>query len=364
MFNIFKILFLSSFLFLTGCETANTLVAPQGNKTTELLASKDNQILTLNNQVKDLKNLNEQQQLEAAKAASSIKGILKANEYVEPALPKEAIQAEGEVAQKRLPNDDPAETVRALERVMLIITGQRDEARQKYSEVLNEISLVRKQIKEKEDIIAKRDEEITKRDAEIAKLKIESEKEQENAKINLQNKINQKDKEIKDLIQKYEEKEKSWWTNGARIAGISLIVIGALLLAVLKMVLEGGGLILAGVIIGLVSIFLDWLTHQPWFYYATGGVLLIVFVCIGYGLYRAWKIKTLHTKVTAAWQDLRDEAEIIKNDAWEKASEHLKYRLGDRNSFWGKAQMEELAKSGLINPKATSETDKVDNTKV
>lgn len=352
-------------ILISGCENTNWTILPQGPKMTELLKAKDEQIATQSKQISDLQAVRESEWKEASRAASSVKGILKANEYVEPILPKEAIGAEAEVAQKRLPPDDPAETVRALERVMLIITGQRDEAQRKYAEVFKEIQLVREEIEKREQAIAQRDAEIKARDTQIAQLTQAAQAESEKHKNDVKNLIAQKEREKEELRKEYESRERAQWVLWTRIAGLVLIVIGALVMVVLKAFPEGGGLVGSGVVIGLVSIFIDWLTKQAFFPWMMGGILLTILIAGGYALYRVWKTKTLHAKTVAAIQDFKDEATIKGTDLWGKFEEHAKYRLGGRDSKWGKEQMKVVASLGLIDPKGEeslqAQTPKVDN---
>jgi hypothetical protein len=124
---------------------------------------------------------------------------------------------------------------------------------------------------------------------------------------------------------------------------------GAVLAIVFHIVPEGAAFVGVGVVIGLVSIFIDWLAAQIWFPWACGGIILALLTAGGFALYRMWKQKTLQVKVTAALQDLKDESTTIGNDLWSKVSEHLDYRLGEKD---GAAQKKLVASLGLVNPTA------------
>lgn len=365
IFRILSFLLLVSFIGMgNSCQTVDsTVVLPEGPTATQLNKTKDEQIKELTKQTEDLKVARESEKKEAAKAASSLKGIDKAREYLPDTPAKEAIGEESKLAQNRLPKDDPEETVRALERVVLLITGQRDAALQKYKEADSAAQKAREEITRKDKEIQIRDNELKVRDEQIVKLNNDAQLEKEKHKNDIENLIKQKDKEKVDLIKEFESKERAQWVLWTRIAGLGLIVVGALVMAVLKALPEGGGLIGAGVIIGLVSIFIDWLTKQAFFPWLMGLLVFLILVAGGYFIYRSWKTKTLHAKTVAALQDFRDESVTLGQNAWEKISEHMKYRLGDKNSFWGKEQMKEVAALGLINPKAEEslKVDKLNN---
>ncbi len=338
-----------------GCQTTETVVIPEGPKAAELSAAKDKQIGELTKQTGDLKTARAAEQAEAAKAASNLKGVLKATEYMPEGLPTDAAKAEAELGLTRLPKDDPAETVKALERVVLIVTGQRDAALKLYAEADAATKLARTEIAAKDAEITKRDGEIAARVAALTKLTQEKEAEAKAKAGEYQAALDKKDKELADFKKEQASKERAQWVLWTRIAGLGLIVVGVVLLAVFKLVAEGAGLAAGGVIIGLISIFIDWLTSQVWFPYLMGSILLGALVAAYFAIRRLYLKGELHNKVTAALVDLKDEAVTLGNNSWETVSGHLKYRLGDKNSVWGAEQAKEIAKLGLVNPAAESD---------
>jgi len=331
-----------SLFLLSGCNLTNqpTSNIVPGEKNTALIAEQQKQIDDLKKQNTALEDKAVAVKTESSKAASSVVATLESSKYVEPPLVREAISEESKVALSRLPEPDPAEKVRALERMMLIITGQRDEALKKYAEVSKEVAAAKKAIDEKEAAIAAAQKKLDDRDITIAQLKKDAAEESEKAKLDHA-------AEIKKIREEYENKERATWILWVRIASLVLIVGGAVLLAVFKMATEGGSLIAAGTIIGVVSIFVTWLTAQWWFPWLMGLVLLAVMIAGGRAIYNLYKRKVLHEKLTAAMQDLKDESTTLGNDVWEKTSDHIKYRIGDKDSPLGKAQKKIVKQLGL-----------------
>ncbi len=342
-------------LFLMGateCQHTDTVVAAEGPKSAALGQTRDEQIAALTKRLADEKTQRDKDSAEAAKAASSVKGILKANDYQAPGRPTDAVKEEAQVALTRLPPDDPAETVKALQRAIEMVEGQRDKALADYHAATNEARAAQAAIAAKDKELAGKDVEIAARDKTLAQQRIDAATEKEAQRKTMQATIDAKDAEIAKVKADFASKERATWVLWTRIAGLGLIVIGVVLLAVFKMVAEGAGLAAGGVIIGLISIFIDWLTNQWWFGWMMGGVILAVMGAGGYALYRMWKAHTLQAKTTAALQDLKDEATTLGTDAWSKVKEHLEYRLGDKDSYWAKAQAKAVAALGLVNPKA------------
>ena len=327
---------------LSGCELTNTppLVVVPGEKNTELIAEQKAQIAALKNENITLEDKANLVKAESSKAAASVSATLESSRYIEPPLVREAVQEESKVALQRLPAPDPTEKVRALERMMLIITGQRDEALKKYAEVSKEVAVAKELISKKDVEIATSKKAVEEREATLVKLKTESDAEMVRAKAD-------REAEIKRIRDEYESKERGMWILWIRIASLVLVVGGAVLLAVFKQLAEGAGLVAAGTIVGIVSIFVTWLTAQWWFPWLMGAILLLVLVAGGMAIYRLYKRKVLHEKLTAAMQDLKDESTTLGNDLWQKASEHIKYRMGGKESGLGKEQTAVVKQLGL-----------------
>jgi hypothetical protein len=346
--------FIICFLFLvTGCETTNTpIILPEGPITAEMVAEKNAQIKRLSDQIIDIEKQRAEEKLLAAKAASSVKAMVKANEYQPEGRPTEAINEEAKVALKRLPADDPAETVEALKRTIEMIEGKRDEALKMYATARDEAEKKKVEIAEKDKEIKERNKQISERNLWIAELERLSAEEKDKHKKDVETFIKEKNDEIQKIKDEQASKERRWWINATRIVGLGFIVVGGLVMFILKSPGTGGGFLGLGVFIGLLSIFIDWVTAQWWFPWLCGLIIIGILIACGLAIYRMWKIKKLDEMKTAAIQDFKDESLIKDKNAWESFSEHLKYRIGDKNSSWGKAQMKETAALGLINPKA------------
>jgi len=355
--NIFAILLLMCFMMGSQCQSTSTVVAPQGPTATELNVVKDEQIATLKKQAEEQKAQRDRERAEAAKAASSVKGILKANEYQPKGRPTEAVEQEGSVALTRLPPDDPVETVKSLQRAVEMVEKDRDNALAMYATARKDAEAKQQVIVTKDKELEKRDQEIATRDGRISELEKAAQVEREKAAADLTKAMEKKDKELADFKKEMASKERRWWINATRIAGLGLIVLGALAAFILKAFPEGAGLVGAGLFIGLTSIFIDWLTAQVWFPWLCVAVGVGALVAGYFAVRRMWKIKKLDEMKTAAIQDAKDESTTLGDGTWEKLSEHLKYRMGDKNSFWGKEQKKSAAELGLINPAAEVQTE-------
>jgi hypothetical protein len=339
----------------TGCQT-DTIIVPEGPAATALGVAKDEQIKGLTAQVKAEQEARLLEQALAAKAASNFLGVLKALDYMDFSPAREAAAEESKLGKQRLGKDDPEETVKALERVVLLVTGQRDEALRRYAEADAATKTARAEIAAKDAEIVKRDETIKARETDIARLAREKLAEQAKHADDIKKALAAKDAEIQRIKDEAASKERAQWVLWTRIAGLGLIVVGVVLLAVFKLVVEGAGLAAGGVIIGLISIFIDWLTNQPWFPYLMGGILLSALVAAYFAIRRLWIKHELDKRKTQAIQDLRDEA-AAKGDtkAIDTLDEHLEYRMGKDGSFWQKQQVKTEVALGLIDPKGEAE---------
>lgn len=352
--RIFLVLLLA-FLALgnRGCTTTDTVILSEGPRVAALSKAKDEQIAGLTDQVKAEMAAREMEQVLASKAASSVVGMLKAREYLDPSLPSDAIKAEGDLALTRLPKDDPAETVKALERVVAIVTGQRDEALKKYAEADTATKMARDLITAKNAEISAREKELEAQRSSIIRLTQEAETERVKHRDDVNKLIKGHQDEVQKIRDEQASAERRWWVNASRIAGLALIVAGAVALAVFKLAGVGGGLVGAGVLVGLISIGVDILTKAWWFPWLCGLVFVVVIGLGCYGIYRLWLKHQLGEKKTQAIQDMIDETQI-KGDTktHDELKAHLNYRLGDSTTFWGKQQKAEVAALGLINSKA------------
>jgi len=332
-----------------GCQTTDTVVLPEGPAATQLNAEKDKQIAGLVAQVKAEQEGRLMGQALAAKAASGLKGIQKARTYLEESPVKEAIGLESDLALTRLPPDDPAETVKALERVVLIVTGQRDEAEKRYKEADAQTKVERAAKEAKDKELADRDVELKKRADALIQLAKDKDAETVARKADFEKAMAAKDAEIKRIKDEAASKERATWILWTRIAGLGFIIIGAIIAIVFKIIPEGASFVGVGVLIGLISIFIDWITQQAWFPWLCVGIIVAILSIGGYALYRMWVRHKLDEKKTQAIQDLRDEA-AAKGDtkAIDTLDEHLEYRMGKDGSFWQKAQLKTEVDLGLI----------------
>lgn len=343
---------LSFLLMGSQCQTTPTVVLAEGQKASELNKVKDSQITDLTTQVKTEKDQRQSERLLASQAASGLKGIVKATEYMPDSPPKEATQDEAKLALSRLPPDDPAETVKALERVVLIVTGQRDEALKKYADANAATKTALDQIAAKDKDIADRDTVIKSHETDITTLKIQVVAEQTAHVKDVSNALAAKDKAIQDLKNEQSAKERRWWIMALRLSGLGCVLAGIVFIAIFKEFLEGGLLIFGGILIGLAAVGFDMLTAMWWFPYACGLIGLLVLGGGGWAAWHAYKVNSLHAKLTAALQDLKDESATLKNDTWSQVVQHLEYRFGGSDSFWAKQQSQLVAALGLVDAKS------------
>jgi hypothetical protein len=348
------VVFCLSPLFLLGsrgCVTKETVVLPEGPTATQLSAEKDKQIAGLVAQVKAEQEARELERAQAALAAANLDGVLFAAEHVPTGLPRNAIEEEAKLGKARLPAPDPVEVIKAKDRVIAILQNEVEKAKALYGQAFNEAAQAKATIAAKDEEIARRDRELAARQDEIVKLTQAAEAERAKHANDVKKTLAAKDEAIKKVHEEYASKERRFFINGARIAGLGLIVAGAIALAVFKLPSVGGGLVGSGVLVGLISIGIETLTNAPWWPYLCAAVFVIVVGLICYGVYRLWVKHSLNDKKTQAIQDMIDEATLKgDNKTVDELKAHLKYRLGDTTTFWGKQQKEEVAALGLINP--------------
>jgi len=340
--------------FLVGAtecqQEPHTVVAPQLSSTQALLNEKDQQIAVLKQQEADLKTQREAERQNASKAASNFQGVLKAAEYMADSPPKEAVVDESKLGIARLPADDPQETVRALQRVVLIVTGQRDEARKLYDAAAADAVQAKAVIAAKDQALAAKDAEIGARDAKIAELNNAMLAEQKKAAADLQNAFATKEAEIQKLKDEQAAKERRLWVNTLRISSIGVVVAGIAAIAISQGALwaQGGLLIVGGALLFGFGIAIDVLTSQRWFPYAVGVVVLLVLAAGAWWIYELWKNNRLNDMVLAAVQDIKDTSEATGSKLWDGVRDHFIYRLGNSDSYWGQVIQKKLVQRGLI----------------
>jgi len=337
-------------LFALGCETTNTVVAPEGPKVTELLAAKDKQIDGLVAQVKREQEQRKAEQEAASLAAANFESILFAAEHLNQGLPRDAVEAEAKLGKERSPAPKAEEVAKGKDRVIAILNEEVAKTKKLYDEAYGQASQAKKEIENRDEVIRQKAAEISMRQQDIVRLEQEKILEQDNAKKALQAAIDKKDAEIARIKNEAEEKHRNWMLNLLGYGSVGCIIVGIGVIALTKGLAwaQGGLLILGGSLCIFIKTSINIVISQPWFPYAAGVVGLIILGGGGWAIYHLWKTNQLHSKVSAALQDLRDEATAQGSKLWESVEPHLKYRLGDKESFWGKAQMATLGKLGLI----------------
>lgn len=357
----FRILFILSITFLTlgnrGCITNDTVILPEGPRAAELGKTKDEQIVGLTAQVKAEIKAREDERMQASLAAADFEIILFTANHLTPGLPRHAVEEEARLGKSRSPAPNPEEISKGKDRIIDILNGNVAAAQAAYDKAFDEATKAKVTIVAQNDEIAERDTKLAARATDITKLEADKKTEQETHKSDVIKAFATKDLAIEHLKDEYASKERATWVLWTRLAGLAFIVGGAVIAIVFHIVPEGAAFVGVGVLIGLVSIFIDWLTSQIWFPWLCGGIGLLILGLGGYALYRMWRKGVLQTKVTAALQDLKDESTTLGNDVWSKVSEHLDYRLGDKD---GAAQKQLVASLGLINPKAEEQVKPTD----
>lgn len=322
------------------------IVVPQGPVATQLSAEKDKQIAGLVAQVKAEQEARLLEQAQASLVAANLEGILFAAEHVPTGLPRNAIEEEAKLGKERSPPANPAELLKAKDRVIAILNGEVEKAKALYGAAFDEAKQAKAQIAAKDREIAERDAKI--RDGEIAIAKLTKDAKTEQA-------TNQKKltSTIEDYEKRLNDKDQEWFLRIWGLVSIGLGIAGIALIALSQgaKLIEGGILIVGAGLSILGRLWYVTLLNAWWFPYAAGLVAAIVVAALFYAGYRLWKSLGLHRRITAALQDQRDESITKGTGDFAKTEEHLKYRLGDKNSFWGKAQLDEVARLGLVDTK-------------
>lgn len=354
---IFKVLVISLLAFFlmgaTKCQTqTDTVILPEGPIAASLGKTKDEQIKGLYEQVKAEMDARGLEQKRASLAAANFETILFASGYVDMGLPRNAIEEEAKLGKERSPPPDAQEIIKGKDRVIAILENDVAKAKELYGKAFDEAKQAKAEIEQKNKEIKQKDEDIKKNKDKIAQLESDKIVEAEKHKKDVENKLAAKDKEFADYKKAEAEKERRWLINATRIASLALIVGGILVLVVLKMPGVGGGVAAGGVLVGLISLGIEILTAQWWWPYLCGFVFLMIGGFIVYGLYRLWIKIGLNDKKTQSIQDMIDEATIKGDTAKvEELKAHLEYRMGKKTDFWGKQQLKEVEKLGLVNPK-------------
>lgn len=328
------------------CQTTDTIILPEGPVATQLDAEKDKQIAGLVAQVKAEQEARLLEQAQASLVAANLEGILFAAEHVPTGLPRNAIEEEAKLGKERSPPANPAELLKAKDRVIAILNGEVEKAKALYGAAFDEAKQAKAQIAAKEREITERDAKIKAGEEELVKLTKAAKTEQEANQKKLASTIEDYEKRLND-------KDQEWFLRIWGLVSIGLGIAGIALIALSQgtKLIEGGILIVGAGLSILGRLWYVTLLNAWWFPYAAGLVAAIVVVALFYAGYRLWKSLGLHRRMTAALQDQRDESTTKGTGDFAKTEEHLKYRLGDKNSFWGKAQLEEVVGLGLVDAK-------------
>jgi hypothetical protein len=331
-------------LILAGCETIpthTTVSTEPGPDAAALNAAHVAQITALKEQVANQEARYSEVTSLASKAAGNVHGILSAAAHIveAPDLPaKDAIMAEGNLAQKSLPAPSPEVALEAERRINLLLTGKIDEAQAAYGTAMAEISKARAEIEAREAQIATQAKAIAERDMDVARLKIAAEVERQAAAAKIQAVIDQKEAAIQKLKDEQAAKERRLWVNVLRYGGLAFIALGILTIALTKgLMWQQGGLLFVGGAgtIGTGMAF-DLLMSQKWFFPVFGGLVLVGVIGGGWALWRLWRNNLLAQKAAAMVDDIRTESKALGNSLWDQVEAHVKYRFGDKNSALGK----------------------------
>lgn len=352
--KIFTIVLLSFFLMgATQCHTTDTVILNEGPVANQLGKTKDEQIKGLTEQVRAEQEARDLAQKQAALAAANFDGVLFAAEHVETGLPRNAIEEEAKLGKVRLPAPDAQEVIKAKDRVIAILQNEVAKAKELYGKAFDEAKQAKTMIETKDKELIAKNQVILEREVAIAKLEADKAAEIEKHKNDVKKALEEKDKQFADYKKAEAEKERRWLVNAIRITSLGFIVAGVVAMIVFKVIAEGAAAVACGVLIGLIGIFIEWLTNQIWFPWLCGAIIIAVLIAGGTALYKMWLKHNLDDKKTQAIQDMMDEAKA-KGDtkAWTELEAHLKYRLGDKDSFWGSRQLKHVAALGLVNPEA------------
>lgn len=347
MNRFFKVWLVIILILFSGfsCKT-DTVLLSEGPAATQLNQEKDNQIQELKKENESLVTKNDKINKEASLAAANFDGILYGAEHVETGLPRNAIEEEAKLGKTRLESigvtPNPEEIIKAKDRVIAILENNLKKKDELYQQAFKETNQTRKEISKLNGQINGLQLSIKERDDKINKLEEEKKLEQEKHKEDVTNKINQLQEEIK-------KKELDWVMKALGLGAVVCILGGIILVAISKgeLWLQGGILSAGGGLIMLIRAWYITLINQSWFPILCGIIFVIICIGIGWGIYKIWVKLMLNRKKTAAIQDYRDESESQNNKNWNGLEEHLKYRLGDKSSYWGKQQLKETVQMGL-----------------
>lgn len=344
--RLFLIPLLAICMGFTSCQS-DTVVVADGPKAVELMAAKDEHIKGLVQQVKDEHAALLLEQASSAKTTSNAKSALKAHDYLEESLAKQAIGFELGLILARQSKDDAKETAEGYERVVAIITGQRDKANELYNKANKDIETERAAKEAKDKEIVTRDAKLKAGSEKMAQLEIDVKAEKLAHVKDVQSTIDRLTKERDEA----EQKSIMFWLG---IGSVGLIIGGIVLIAMTsgRLIVEGSILSVGGGLVILLRLGYLSLISQPWFPIAAGIVAAIIIATIGWAIYRLWISHKLDVKKTQAIQDMRDEAAAKGNTtAIDQLDEHLEYRMGQDGSFWQKHQVKTEVALGLVDPK-------------
>ena len=334
-------------MMLWGCETAPTVILPEGPAATQLSSAKDEQIKGLVAQVKAEQDARALANQQASLAAADFDTILFAAQHVDVGLPRDAIEAEAKLGIHRLPPSDPAEIIKGKDRVIAILQGEVAKAKGLYDEAHGEATKAKDTIAAKDKDIADRDTLIKDRDTSIVKLTADAKAERIAHAKDVQTRISQ----LEDEAAQKEQKTLMLWLG---LGGIGLILGGVILIAISQghMLVQGIMLSVGGALIILLRLGYLTLVAQTWFPYAAGVVAAAILVAIGWSIWHLWVQNKLHLKTVSAIQDMKDEAAATGDTKGvDQLNANLKYRLGDSTSFWGSRQLGTVVAAGLVDLK-------------
>ena len=276
-----------------------------------------------------------------AKAGANVHGVIVAAVHVNDGLPKDAVVAEANLASDTLATvspPDPEASLEAERRVNLILTNQRDAALKAYGAAQTEVSSLKTALAQKDAEIGQHQASIAARDQQLVQLAKDRQAEIAANAAKIQTVINGYESKIQQMKDEEAAKQRRMWLNVMRFGGFGIILVGIVVIALTRgeAIIQGGILILGGGLVIGIGLAFDIVTSQPWFPYVAAIVGLLILGGAAWGVYHLWQTNQLYQKTTAAMQDVKDEAASQGSDLWNKVREHLQYRLGPSDGYWGK----------------------------
>lgn len=309
-------------LFITGCNTTETVVTPLTPATQlsldtsqELIKAKDEKI-TLQGSL-------------LSKTLSNLNVIGEANKSNVDSNAKEAVKEESTLSADRLTSagvvEDPQEKIRGLERTNLILQGQFQEAQLLYNKERAENMALKQQVATLNTNIATLEQRLLKA-TETAKIEIAK------ATADLTAWKDRKEAELQEALQKAKKSlDKVIIITLSGLGGVCIVIaIGWLILSNGQSLKLSIGLIMSGVsLIGISQ-----LIAQPWFKLVFIGLLTVIGISAAIAVYFNYRDRKSKEKLERAKelvfrgiQDLKDDQIPEAKEAWKITKDYLSDRV-------------------------------------